>query len=102
MESNVTLYWFCLPKWFMDMGGFEKEANIKEFVEWGRLAFRLFGEEHAFGFSVLPTREGSVEREGSRGVLAHLQTLWWKQLIGISVTRMGACGAGAPRLQQLR
>jgi Glycosyl hydrolase family 1 len=44
MESNVTLYWFVLPKWFMDMGGFEKEENIAEFVEWGRIAFELFGE----------------------------------------------------------
>ena len=43
MESNVTLYWFVTPKWFMDMGGFEKEENIAEFVEWGRTAFELFG-----------------------------------------------------------
>lgn len=43
MESNVTLYWFVTPKWFMDMGGFEKEENIAEFVEWGRVAFELFG-----------------------------------------------------------
>ena len=44
MESNVTLYWFVLPKWFMDMGGFEQEENIAEFVDWGITAFRLFGE----------------------------------------------------------
>lgn len=44
MQVNVTLFWFVLPKWFMDMGGFEKEENIAEFVEWGRLAFELFGE----------------------------------------------------------
>ena len=44
MESNVTLYWFVLPKWFMDMGGFEKEENIVEFVNWARIAFELFGE----------------------------------------------------------
>ncbi len=43
MEANVTLFWFVLPKWFMDMGAFEKEENIEEFVEWGRLAFELFG-----------------------------------------------------------
>lgn len=44
MQSNVTLYWFALPKWFMDMGGFEKEENIQEFVEWSRLAFKHFGK----------------------------------------------------------
>lgn len=49
MESNVTLYWFVIPKWFMDMGGFEKEENIAEFVEWGRIAFELFGEYDSLG-----------------------------------------------------
>ena len=48
MQVNVTLFWFVLPKWFMDMGGFEKEENIAEFVEWGRLAFQLFGGTPAF------------------------------------------------------
>lgn len=43
MQANVTLYWFALPKWFMDIGGFEKEENIQEFVEWSRLAFKHFG-----------------------------------------------------------
>lgn len=43
MASNVTLYWFVLPKWFMDMGGFEKDENTAEFVAWGRKAFELFG-----------------------------------------------------------
>lgn len=44
MQANVTLYWFALPKWFMDMGGFEKEENIREFVEWSKLAFKYFGK----------------------------------------------------------
>lgn len=49
MESNVTLYWFVLPKWFMDMGGFEKEENIEEFVNWGRKAFEFFGAPSLLG-----------------------------------------------------
>ncbi len=49
MESNVTLYWFVLPKWFMDMGGFEKEENIEDFVNWGRKAFELFGARSLLG-----------------------------------------------------
>lgn len=54
MESNVTLYWFVLPKWFMDMGGFEKEENIQEFVNWARTAFELFGEELRTSMTPLP------------------------------------------------
>lgn len=32
IEPIVTLFHFTLPTWFADMGGFEKSANIKYFV----------------------------------------------------------------------
>lgn len=44
IQANVTLYWFTMPLWFMDLGGFEKEVNIALFADWARLAFKHFGK----------------------------------------------------------
>ncbi|KAG2486953.1 hypothetical protein HYH03_014450 [Edaphochlamys debaryana] len=42
LEPMVTLHHFVHPEWFQRLGGFEKESNIRYFVEWAEVAFRLF------------------------------------------------------------
>eukprot|EP00878_Enallax_costatus_P007609 GHUV01007967.1.p1 GENE.GHUV01007967.1~~GHUV01007967.1.p1 ORF type:complete len:378 (+),score=113.54 GHUV01007967.1:966-2099(+) len=40
---NATLHHFVHPQWFEDLGGFEREENIKHFVSWSIKAVELFG-----------------------------------------------------------
>ncbi len=41
----ITLHHFNHPKWFEDMGGFEKEENINYFVDFATLVFEHLGSE---------------------------------------------------------
>lgn len=43
LEPFVTLYHFCHPQWFEELGGFVKQENIQIFVDWCLYAFREFG-----------------------------------------------------------
>ncbi len=38
----MTLHHFTQPKWFDDLGGFEKEENAKHFVEFSKIVFEEF------------------------------------------------------------
>ncbi|KAG2450444.1 hypothetical protein HYH02_004946 [Chlamydomonas schloesseri] len=38
----LTLHHFTHPQWFQQLGGFEKEENIRYFEEWAVTAFKLF------------------------------------------------------------
>jgi beta-glucosidase len=40
----VTLYHFTHPKWFEDLGAFEKEKNIEYFTRFCKLIFQRFGD----------------------------------------------------------
>ena len=75
MEANVTLHWFVHPRWFDELGGWRRSENVRYYVEWAELAFKLWGQYMArpshhtelrtemqrvcFGFSQY-TREGAV------------------------------------------
>jgi len=78
MEANVTLFWFVLPKWFMDMGAFEKEENIEEFVEWGRLAYKLFGKRSKMWATInepgVHAMCGYIAGNHPPGKIAHFKT----------------------------
>jgi len=39
IRPMITLFHFTIPLWFADMGGFEKEENIKYFVRFSKRAF---------------------------------------------------------------
>lgn len=43
IEPMVVLHHFVHPGWFDDLGGFEKEENIKHFLDFVELAFQRFG-----------------------------------------------------------
>lgn len=42
IEPTVTLHHFTHPLWFEQLGAFEKEENIKHFVEFSKLIFKRF------------------------------------------------------------
>ncbi|GFR47153.1 hypothetical protein Agub_g8844, partial [Astrephomene gubernaculifera] len=42
LEPMITLHHFVHPQWFEELGGFEREENIRHFVDWALTAFRLF------------------------------------------------------------
>lgn len=44
MEANVTLHWFVHPRWFDELGGWRRLENVKYYVEWAELAFKLWGQ----------------------------------------------------------
>ena len=44
MEANVTLHWFVHPRWFDELGGWRRSENVKYYVEWAELAFKLWGQ----------------------------------------------------------
>ena len=44
MEANVTLHWFVHPRWFDELGGWRQSENVRYYVEWAELAFKLWGE----------------------------------------------------------
>ncbi len=44
LKSFVTLWHFTLPKWFADLGGFERESNIKYFSRYVRFCAENFGD----------------------------------------------------------
>lgn len=44
MEANVTLHWFVHPRWFDELGGWRRSENVKYYVEWVELAFKLWGQ----------------------------------------------------------
>lgn len=41
----TTLFHFSLPKWFADLGGFEKKANIRHFVNYCKLVGATFRDQ---------------------------------------------------------
>lgn len=41
----VTLFHFTLPKWFADIGGFEKKANIRHYLNYCKLIGSTFRDE---------------------------------------------------------
>ena len=41
----VTLFHFSLPKWFADLGGFEKKDNIRHFLDYCKLIGNTFRDE---------------------------------------------------------
>lgn len=48
MEPFPTLYHFVHPEWFEQLGGFQRQANVKMFVDWCKLAFREYGKKARF------------------------------------------------------
>lgn len=48
MEPFLTLHHFVHPLWFEKLRGFEKEENIKYFVEYAILAFKEYGQRTRF------------------------------------------------------
>ncbi|GIM00686.1 hypothetical protein Vretimale_5626 [Volvox reticuliferus] len=42
LEPMVTLHHFVHPQWFEALGAFEREENIRYFVDWAVMAVRLF------------------------------------------------------------
>lgn len=55
MEANVTLHWFVHPRWFDELGGWRKSENVRYYVEWAELAFKLWGQYPAT--ATCPTEE---------------------------------------------
>lgn len=49
LENNITpfitLFHFTLPKWFADIGGFEKKGNIRHFLNYCKLIGSTFRDE---------------------------------------------------------
>ncbi|KAL3135656.1 hypothetical protein ABBQ38_006135 [Trebouxia sp. C0009 RCD-2024] len=43
MEANVTLHWFVHPRWFDELGGWRRSENVRYYVQWAELAFKLWG-----------------------------------------------------------
>jgi beta-glucosidase len=43
MEPNATLWHFTHPIWFEDLGAFEKEENLRHFVDYAEKVFEEFG-----------------------------------------------------------
>lgn len=44
MEANVTLHWFVHPRWFDELGGWRRSENVRYYVQWAELAFKLWGQ----------------------------------------------------------
>ena len=44
MEASVTLHWFVHPRWFDELGGWRRSENVRYYVEWAELAFKLWGQ----------------------------------------------------------
>ncbi|MES2219081.1 MAG: family 1 glycosylhydrolase [Pseudomonadota bacterium] len=45
IKPMVTLLHFTEPAWFSDLGGFEKEGNIRHFVAFAERMFEFYGDE---------------------------------------------------------
>lgn len=52
IEPVVTLFHFTLPVWFNEMGGFEKKANIRYFVNFAERIVREIGKDLKFIITV--------------------------------------------------
>ncbi len=48
IEPMITLHHFTHPQWFQQLGAFEKEENIKYFVEFSKLVFNRYGNRVKF------------------------------------------------------
>lgn len=42
IELMITLFHWTLPKWFTDIGGFEKHENCKYFINYSKLIYKIF------------------------------------------------------------
>jgi len=51
-EIIVTLHHYTSPKWFMALGGFEKAANIKYFVEFCKHAYTRWSSKVKFWITI--------------------------------------------------
>jgi beta-glucosidase len=48
IEPMITLHHFTHPRWFEQLGAFEKEENIKYFVEFSKLVFARYNDQVKF------------------------------------------------------
>ena len=48
MVPFLTLHHYVHPQWFENIGGFQKEENIRYFVEYAKAAFQEFGNRTRF------------------------------------------------------
>ena len=45
IQPFLQLFWLVEPKWFFDLGGFEKKANVHYYVEYAKEMFKRFGHK---------------------------------------------------------
>ncbi len=52
IEPMVTLFHFTYPLWFQQLGGFEKQENIKHFVRFARVVYKALGTRVKFWVTI--------------------------------------------------
>ncbi len=52
IQPAVTLFHFTYPLWFQEKGGFEREENIKYFVEFAKTVYSALGDRVKYWFTI--------------------------------------------------